>query len=52
MRDSPHVDGVGIFLQRNAREGYVSLNLAEQRDVLVAKVVIFCFTQSPFSNVD
>lgn len=38
----PHIDGVGLFFQSNSREGNVSLNLVEERDVLMSKIIIFC----------
>lgn len=41
-RYSPHIDGVGLFLQSNSRERYVPLHLVEEGDVLVPQVVIFC----------
>lgn len=40
--DVPHVDGVRIFLQRDPREWDISLDLVEERDVLVSEVIILC----------
>lgn len=39
--DLPHVDSIGLFLQCNPCEGNVTLDLIEDGDILVTKVVIF-----------
>ena len=37
----PQVDGLGLALQGDAREGYVLLDVAEEGGVLVSEVVVF-----------
>ena len=44
----PEVDGVGLLLQGNACPGYVALDVAEERGVLVPQVVVLRLGVSDF----